>query len=330
MNEHTEFDLLDEYVLGTLDAAQTARVSEHIRTCALCRAECAEIRSVFDVLPQALPQEPPSEALRDRIFAAIDPPVKTSRAVLYVRALAAALLLALAGDAFLALRLGQRTTVAIAPPATEPSATIGPAPVGFGSTAPPALGIRPAVRPRATPRPDAQARRTIAALTRELDVARSQAQIDRRRLRRLQAALLAARATPRVVAARPTPLPRSTGAPAPGAERLVAALRTGRVYAIDGAIADEPWHLTIVQPRNGGHALVYSGTPGAPSGDTYRTWVVRSGRTVSIGELPPGKPATLEMPMALAPGDVVAFTREPIGSGNVPTTPFLMKLKITQ
>ncbi len=111
---------------------------------------------------------------------------------------------------------------------------------------------------------------------------------------------------------------------------LIAALRTGKVYAVDGVVGTQPWHLTIVQPRNGDHALIFSGTPGAPAGDTYRTWVIRTGRTVDIGELPPEKPATLQMPMALEPGDIIAFSREPVGAGNLPTQPFLMQFTVPQ
>ncbi len=123
--------------------------------------------------------------------------------------------------------------------------------------------------------------------------------------------------------------PAVATAGSPGDANLVAALRTGKVYAIDGAVDGQPWHLTIVQPHDGGRAVIYSGTPDAPSGQTYRTWVIRSGRTVSIGELTPAKPATLEMPMALEAGDIVAFSREPVGSGDVPTQPFLMQFKVS-
>jgi hypothetical protein len=34
------------------------------------------------------------------------------------------------------------------------------------------------------------------------------------------------------------------------------------------------------------------------------------------------------MPMALQAGDIVAFSREPLGSGDLPTTKFLMELKV--
>jgi hypothetical protein len=36
----------------------------------------------------------------------------------------------------------------------------------------------------------------------------------------------------------------------------------------------------------------------------------------------------LDMPMPLQDGDVVAFSREPVGSGSTPTNPFLMQITI--
>jgi hypothetical protein len=100
------------------------------------------------------------------------------------------------------------------------------------------------------------------------------------------------------------------------------------VYGVDGVVGSQPWHLTIVQPPNGANAVIYSQVPDAPSGDTYRTWVLRDGRTFDAGELPAATQAKLEMPMPLQDGDVVAFSREPIGTGDRPTTAFLMQITI--
>jgi hypothetical protein len=197
---------------------------------------------------------------------------------------------------------------------------------------------------------------TIAVLERRLRSAVREAGSDRVKIRRLEQQLVQAQSRPpiRIVVAPPRPerrpVPRATTSALPPSVALVkavpaaspdvaavaesatliAALRTGRVYAVDGVVGIEPWHLTIVQPRNGDHALIFSGTPGAPAGDTYRTWVIRAGHTVDIGELPPEKPATLQMPMALEPGDVIAFSREPIGAGALPTQPFLMQFTVPQ
>ncbi len=348
MSEHAESALLDEFVLGTLDRRDALRVAEHLQTCAACRRECDELRSVVDILPQALPPVPTPPALRDRIRAAIDSPAPDRSAVAIARGLAAALLIAVAGDAFFALRLGQeRTAVASATPAPAASvaaprvrATVFLPPIRRATNAPRPLPDELAARERAVR--DAA---TIARLKRELAIVQRKSRYDRGRVRLLESELAHARAVPRVVAVAPTPVavtrpaltPKpnlpvaaETALPVPGDDALVAALRSGKVYAIDGAVDGEAWHLTILQPRDGGRAVIYSGTPDAPSGQTYRTWVVRDGRTVNAGELPPSKPATLQMPMALEDGDIVAFSREPIGAGDIPTQPFLMQLKIGQ
>jgi hypothetical protein len=352
VNDHDESLLLDEFILGKLDDSAAAQVAAHLDTCAQCRAECDELRAVIDVLPHALSAPPPPRALRDRILAAIDAPRQDRRVLVAARALAAALAVALFGDAFLALRLQARTSVAIAPTPASSAERAGPSPAPLTARVTPVPGPRTHPTPGATPAPrrdltaEALAKRlarALAAARAEAGAARAEAGTDRARLRELKHALALARAHPRVVTvvvtappATPPPLARLTPAPSvsPAASpidaELVDALRTGKVYAIDGAVGGEAWHLTIVQPRDGSHALVYSGTPDAPNGDTYRTWVVRDGRTVSIGELPPGKPATLEMPMSLEAGDVVAFSREPLGDGAAPTTPFLMQFKIPQ
>jgi hypothetical protein len=131
-----------------------------------------------------------------------------------------------------------------------------------------------------------------------------------------------------IVAQRPaTPAPVAIASPAP-ANALVAALSNGRVYSIDGVVGTEPWHLTIVQPPAAANAIIYSDVPHAPSGQTYRTWVVRAGKTFDAGELRPGNRDVLDMPMPLQGGDVVAFSREPVGGGSTPTNPFLMQITI--
>jgi hypothetical protein len=210
--------------------------------------------------------------------------------------------------------------IAAPTPIAAPSPTIAPV------LATPA----PAKRAKPVATPDAGLIRRVALLERELTAQRRDA--DHRdahaaaRIRALETAL--AHASSALAAyERTTPRPIAVASSAP-ASALVAALSAGHVYSVDGVVGNEPWHLTIVQPRNGANAVIYSQVPDAPSGDTYRTWVVRDGRTFDAGELRAATQATLEMPMSLRDGDVVAFSREPIGTGGQPTTAFLMQITI--
>jgi hypothetical protein len=109
---------------------------------------------------------------------------------------------------------------------------------------------------------------------------------------------------------------------------LASALRTGNVYDLDAEVDDEPWSLRIVQPRSRGRAFVISDTPDAPAGETYRMWVIRGANVFDLGGLPRRGAATVRLPLALERGDVLAFTREPIGTGNLPTQPVLRQFKI--
>jgi hypothetical protein len=381
VSEHLEAELLDEYALGTLDASTSARVAAHLRECSACSAEFADLRAVLDVLPHALDEKPADAALLDRIVAQtrtapIAPKLSPRIEAAWfssplVGALAAGLVLALASDAWLALREFQKIpqTVAIATPAAATPAATTPAPTTSAGTtlfaatpspatpAPAATAARttiapsptkpatPATAPSASPSAAAQdpaMRREIARLERALAAEKAAASANDARSRadiqRLEQTLASTRTAVRIVYVKPPPAPVPTPllAPSPlataaaAAPELVAALRTGRVFAVDGTVGKETWHLTIVQPADGAKAEIFSGTPHAPDGQTYRTWVVRSGKTYDAGPLPPGEPTTLVMPMALQSGDVVAFSREPVGTGDHPTQPFLMKVTIAE
>jgi len=346
--EHAEFELLDGYALGTLTKADVERVRAHVALCDRCRAELGELQSVADVMPFTLDEVGPPVRLRERIFERIDEPAEPPRSKVspLVAGLAAALALALGGDVWLgALRSSQTaptvavlTTPSAVLPARAPRATPQPAetlrPTARPSTVPPALSPeRPQPAP-ANPVVDRSAeialRRRVAQLEAALaDLRRSASQRDTADVARivgLQSELAAARRT--IVAqamAAATPNSGSSDASDTG---LVAALSTGHVYSVDGAIGTQAWHLTIVQPLEGKDALIYTRTPSAPSGETYRTWVVRDGKTYDAGALPPDSVTKLEMPMPLESGDVVAFSREPLGTGSLPTTPFLMQITI--
>jgi len=352
MIEHPEFELLDGYLLGALGEADAQRVRAHLAACAACRAELGELQAVLDVLPHALPDLKPSARARERIFERIDTARRASGPRLSgpFLALAAALALAVGLDLWLAAalqdaRASHPGAVAAVTPVPEPSRVT---PAGLSSPRPlPARTARPAPPspvppspvPSATPAPaDAALRARVAAL--EASLARERAHAgresarDRDRIARLERRL--AQADARVVAlshpAAETPVPVAASAsPAPGATpapELITALSTGRVYSVDGVVGSEPWHLTIVQPPAGKDARIFTRTPDAPDGDTYRTWVLRGSQTFDAGELRPATQTELEMPMPLQAGDQVAFSREPLGTGNRPTSPFLMKVVI--
>jgi anti-sigma factor RsiW len=379
MNEHDEvFDLIDAYVLGTLESPERENVRRHLDVCATCRREYDELRNVIDVLPQGLAAERPSAASHEKLLARLDavtpsvpatpivaptvvpgiaseptplerkgtPPTPVARKYApWIGALAAGLVLALAGDGFFAWRGYHRDANAIA--------FVQPTPTAIATAVPSAVNLRhvvPLARPTAIASPRAAASRTpsaspmpeaaegalrsrIVQLERELhaeqhdvavrtdSAARDTARIAflTGQLSRLQQQIVALRSA--------TPAPVAIATPAP-ANSLVAALSDGRVYGVDGVVGTEPWHLTIVQPPAAANAVIYSDVPHAPNGQTYRTWVVRAGKTFDAGELRPGNRDVLDMPMPLQVGDVVAFSREPVGSGSAPTNPFLMQITI--
>jgi hypothetical protein len=360
VSEHPEFELLDAYAMGTLGEAESAHVRAHVESCPTCRAEAGELRSVLDVLPHGLPEVRASARVRERIFAQLDGPTPARRrrppaSFFAVAGLAAALLLAVGLDLWLAVALRHTQSQ----PAAPVVAVTSPSPPRTRSfsvprrSSPPAVPRRPEAPPRpAGPRPvrtpgaqpaaDPGLRRRIAeleaSLTRERVAARRDSARDRDRIELLERQLADADAS--VVALErsrsasgtqtPQPVLSRVEAPVPsrvGAE-LVAALSTGRVYGVDGVVGSEPWHLTIVQPLAGKDAIIYTRTPDAPAGDTYRTWVLRGGTTFDAGVLPPDAQTELEMPMPLQSGDEVAFSREPVGTGDKPTSPFLMKVAI--
>jgi anti-sigma-K factor RskA len=59
------------YVLGSLEDDEAARFREHLRSCAQCRAEVAELQPVVDELPLKVAREDASEELRERILATV-------------------------------------------------------------------------------------------------------------------------------------------------------------------------------------------------------------------------------------------------------------------
>jgi len=354
VNEHDVFDLLDEYALATLAPAEMVRVREHLATCAACRREYDELRNVLDVLPFSLDEERPNVEARKRLLARLDAPQAAApagsaagvvpRRPVWIGALAAVCALALAGDAWSAWQLSHHTPGPLALVSTTPAPLAPPSAVPERHTAPSVTPARtPTVvaaprTPAPTPAPRAAGPASTADIALRARVARLAAALrnerrresariasDRRRIVALESAL--ANQTAALVALRTAPVPSAQPSQAAPSE-LVAALSGGRVYGVDGVVGSEPWHLTIVQPPAGANALIFTDVPHAPSGETYRTWVVRGAKTFDAGVLPAGTQTKLVMPMPLEAGDVVAFSREPLDGGDQPTNPFLMQVKI--
>jgi len=67
-DQHTPFlDDIPAYALGALDAEESAALEAHLATCASCRTELAEYRSLSESLLTAVPPKNPPAALRRRL-----------------------------------------------------------------------------------------------------------------------------------------------------------------------------------------------------------------------------------------------------------------------
>jgi hypothetical protein len=64
------------YVLGALDARESAEVREHLATCGHAHPEFAELGSVVPYLAEAVEQVEPPPALKDRVMAAVEADVR--------------------------------------------------------------------------------------------------------------------------------------------------------------------------------------------------------------------------------------------------------------
>jgi hypothetical protein len=97
MSQHDELDLLSAYLDGELDGAERARVDAHLPGCAECRDTLTALRdTVADLktLPEAVPSEQDSWALRSAIARARKPS-KTWQRVLFASGAVAAALVAI-------------------------------------------------------------------------------------------------------------------------------------------------------------------------------------------------------------------------------------------
>ncbi len=104
MNHDEVRGLLAEHLLGTLPAAEDARVRRHLRGCAACRREVAALAEGVSTFARAAHEVPPPEELRDRVLAVLreewaeTPPPREHRPSLVAAALVG--LLAVAALAF--------------------------------------------------------------------------------------------------------------------------------------------------------------------------------------------------------------------------------------
>ncbi len=65
-------DTLAAYLLGALPEEELSEFEAHLEGCKRCRAEAASLTAAVDVLPVAVPQVNPPDALRGRIMAVVE------------------------------------------------------------------------------------------------------------------------------------------------------------------------------------------------------------------------------------------------------------------
>ena len=77
-DSHAPFrENIPAYAIGALDAKDTHALEAHLKTCASCRAELAEYRSLSDSLLTAVPPKQPPAALRKRLQSQLPSAQKT-------------------------------------------------------------------------------------------------------------------------------------------------------------------------------------------------------------------------------------------------------------
>jgi anti-sigma factor RsiW len=70
---HPGSERLQDLVEDTLDQAERAVLESHLATCALCRSEVDELRTLFEMLSE-MPELAPSAAFADRVMARVRVP----------------------------------------------------------------------------------------------------------------------------------------------------------------------------------------------------------------------------------------------------------------
>ncbi len=342
--DHLAVELLAGFAQNRLSRTAMARAEAHLRRCSTCQRKFAELTAAGDAPSRLAAASAAAAATR-----------AARRDALIIGTLTAALLIGLLGDVYFALAMQRSrqlgaTVAAIGPPGSAPAHVSRPS---QPRTAKPIAHRVAVVRPAAMPvTPETRAHDpTITTLRARLTAAQTISDAEAIRIAQLARRLADVRAQRTRVApvvGRPHRIRPSGSAGVPTRTRISAAavlpspptLRAGEpanpdptpptrdVYTVEGEVDNEPWPLTIIQPRDGSHAFLFSRTPDAPAGETYRIWVIRGANVFDIGGLPHEGPAMVPFPIALEHGDLVAFSREPVGTGTLPTQPFLRSLKI--
>jgi anti-sigma-K factor RskA len=78
--DHTPFiENIPAYAMGALDSGDVSALESHLATCASCRTELAEYRTLSESLLMAVPPKEPSAALRKRLQSRLPSAQKVSR-----------------------------------------------------------------------------------------------------------------------------------------------------------------------------------------------------------------------------------------------------------
>jgi len=300
----TATDRAPLYVLGALDAVETAEVREHLARCDKAHEEFRELGGVVPYLAELPEQVAPPDSLRDRIVAAVAVDVRARQR-----------------DDVAAERL----VASFGQPQAVPAPAPAPAAPGEGLPAPvtpsPAVEVPPPptqAAPASVPQPAppivlAERRPLVpAAVSRYLQIAavvvaglllawnvvlQSEVSSARQRAALLRDAIVAS-TRPGAIVAR---LEGTEAAPGTSGFAVLADSATEEGY------------------------LVMQGMTPAPQGKTYQAWFVTGDQPRSAGLLDVGSDglAVLKGLRPGGPADAVAVTLEPAGGSDGPTLPIL-------
>jgi anti-sigma-K factor RskA len=275
-------ELAPLYVLGALDANETAAVRGHLASCGRPHEELATLGGVVPYLAEAVPQVEPPPELGGRIRAAVDADLRARRR----DDSAAERLVSSLGAARPAPReaaLPERAQI-VAPPVVQPAAT-SPAPVDLAER--PRSGT---ATQRLRPFLELAAVLLIVVLGGWNLLLQGQVGGLRERDEQLRAAVVAAGR------------PDSTVARVGGGEG-----------------APEAGGFAVLRPNEPGY-LVVTGLPVPPAGHTYQAWYIEDGTPRSAGLMEVGADGTAVMRGLRASPTLqaVALTQERSGGSPTP------------